>query len=252
MLSYLERNMLLQKTIERLGLKPNEARVYLAALNLGEATISEIAAKAQLPRTSAQVVIQNLQKEGLINFYVKRKRKYWIAENPEKLLAVLKEKGSALQDIMPQLQALRHDTGVKPTIKFYSGTDGIKNILNDIIETKHHILSLTSMENAVILLGESFRDFIERRYTHYLTVRFLTNRSPETLELKKRDNQELRHTKFLPDNFRIKNANFIYGDKVAIISLNTKLPVGIIIEDKDIASTQTMLFEVVWAQSTES
>lgn len=244
--------MHLQKTIERLGYSQNEAQVYITSLNLGEATISEIAQKAKIPRTSVQIIVHNLQKNGLINFYVKRRRKYWIAENPEKLLAAIKEHETTLKAVLPELQALRHDTGAKPTIKFYSGTDGIKNILDDIIETKRHILSLTSMEDAVILLSEDFRDFIERRYTRHLKVRFLTNRSPDTITLKKRDDKELRHTKFLPNNFKLKNANFIYGDKVAIISLNKKLPVGMIIEDKDIADTQTMLFEFVWAQSSES
>lgn len=244
--------MHVQKTIERLGLKPGEVQAYLASLNLGEATISEIAQKAQIPRTSVQIIVHNLQKRGLINFYIKRRRKYWIAENPEKLLTTLKEQEVALKEVLPELQALRHDTGIKPTIKFYSGIDGIKNILNDIIETKHNISSLTSMEDAVMLLSGDFSDFIERRYARHLKVRFLTNRSPDTIALKRRDDKELRHTKFLPDDFKLKNANFIYGDKVAIISLNKKLPVGIIIEDKDIADTQTALFEAVWIQSAES
>lgn len=244
--------MHIQKTIEQLGYGSNEAQVYLAALNLGEATISEIAGKAKIPRTSAQFIIQHLQKRGLINFYIKRKRKYWIAENPEKLLTALKEQETMLKEALPELQALRHDTGVKPVVKFYSGADGIKDILDNIIETKRHILSLTSMEDMMILLSENFRDFIERRYARHLKVRFLTNRSPETIALKKRDAQELRHTKFLSDDFKLKNANFVYGDKIAIISFNKKLPVGTVIEDEDIANTQTMLFEAAWDQSSES
>ncbi len=238
--------MHLQKSIEQLGYRPNEAKIYLSALNLGEAAISEIAQQAKIPRTTAQMLIQGLQKEGLMNFYLKKRRRLWLAENPEKLLIRLKEKEIFLKEVMPQLQALRHDTGVKPTIRFYGGTDGIKQILQDIIETKHHILSLTSLEDALLLLGENFKDFIKQRYTHYLRVRFLTKRHPETIELRKHDAEELRQTKFLPDDFPLKNANFIYGNKVTIFSLNKKLPVGIIIEDEDIVDTQTALFELAW------
>lgn len=238
--------MHLQKSIEQLGYKPNEAKIYLAALSLGEATISEIAQKAKIPRTTVQLLLLNLQRDGLINFYVKKRRRLWLAENPEKLLIRLKEKEVFLKEVMPQLQALRHDTGVKPTVKFYSGMDGIKQILRDIIETKHHMLSLTSLEDALALLEEDFEDFIKQRYTHYLRVRFLTKRHPETIGLKKRDAEELRQTRFLPEDFELKNANFIYGDKVAIFSLNKKLPVGVIIEDQDIVRTQSSLFELAW------
>lgn len=243
--------MHLRKTLEQLGFTGNASVVYLTALELGEATISEIAQKAGMPRTSCQTIIRELKQAGLLNFYAKRRRKYWIAENPEKLLIGLKEKEAALKEIMPQLQALRHDTGAKPTVKFYSGIAGIKLIFNDIIETKRHFVSLTSLEDALSLMGDEFHDFIERRHKHFLRVSFLTHRSPETEELKKRDNAELRHTRFLPENFNLKNANFMYGDKVAIISLNRKMPVGIIIEDADIAKTQVAIFEFIWAHSAE-
>lgn len=243
--------MHIQKTIEQLGFNSNETKVYLASLNLGEATISEIAQKAKIPRTSAQIAIQSLAKHGMMNFLIRRRRKYWIAENPEKLLIELKEKELSLKEIMPELQALRYDTGIKPTIRFYSGAEGVKLILDDIIESKRHILSLTSMENALELVSEDFRDFIAQRHKRYLRVRFLTNRSPETEALKNRDSEELRQTRFFPSGFELTNANFIYGEKVAIVSFNKKLPVGLVIEDKDIAKTYANLFEIAWKYSLE-
>ena len=243
--------MHLQKTIEQLGYSPNEVKVYFASLSLGEATITDIAQNAKIPRTNAQFIILRLYNSGLINFYIKRRRKYWIAENPEKLLTALKEKELFLKEALPEIQALRYDTGVKPTIKFFSGEENIRLIFQDIIETKHNILSLTSMEDALKLLGEDFQDFIIQRYKRHLRVKFLTNRGPETIALKKRNTEELREIRFLPEGFIVKNANFVYGEKVAIMSLNKKTPVGIIIEDKDIAHTQTMLFDTIWAQSDE-
>lgn len=243
--------MHIQKYIEQLGYRRNEVRVYLASLGLGEATISEIAEKAQLPRTSVQTIVGKLHRKNLLNFYLRRRRKYWVAENPEKLLIDFRAKEAALKEIMPQLHALHYDTGVKPTVRFFQGRAGIKQILDDIIETKHNMLSLTSIEDAMQLLGDDFKDFIERRYVRMLRVQFLTNRSPETEELKKRDAEELRQTRFLSDDFKLKNANFIYADKVAIISLNKKMPVGIIVEDGDLAETMTMLFLGFWKMRAE-
>lgn len=243
--------MHIQKTLEQFGYRSNEIKVYLAVLQMGASTISEVAGRVKIPRTSVQLIITSLQEKGLINFFIKRKRKYWVGENPEKIAIELKEKEAALKTIMPQLQALRYDTGVKPTIRLYNGIDGIKSILDDIIETKRPIRSLTSMEDAEKLLEDTFDDFIEKRHARFLRVQFLTHRSPKTEGMKKRDMEELRHTRFLPDGFTLKNANFIYGDKVAIISLNKKLPVGTIIEDRDVAETQNQLFEYIWIHSKE-
>lgn len=244
--------MRLQKSLEQFGYNTNEVKTYLASLSLGETTVTEIAAKARIPRTTCQHSITALQQEGLMYSLVKRRRKYWVAESPQKILLKLHEKEKTLKVILPELQALRYETGIRrPTIQFFRGKEGVSHVLDDIIETKHHILSLTPVKDTLILLDDDFQEFIERRYAHYLQVQLLTQKSTETVALKKRDAQELRQTRFLPDDFDIKNANFIYGDKVAIISLNKKLPTGIIMEDKDIADTQRTLFQFMWDQSSE-
>src|SRR3989338_10849813 len=97
----------LQKVIEELGYSPNEAKVYLAALVLGEAHVSDIAAKAKMPRTSVQVIVDNLHKDGLMNFYVQRRYKYWVAENPERLLANHKRREEAMRAALQELTAMR-------------------------------------------------------------------------------------------------------------------------------------------------
>src|SRR5579871_1592025 len=99
--------MHLQTTIRQLGYSENEAKVYLAALSLGETSVTELATKARLPRTSVQLVVEKLEQEGLLNPFLKRRRRYWVAENPEKLLIKLKEREGALKNILPELQGMR-------------------------------------------------------------------------------------------------------------------------------------------------
>ncbi len=99
--------MQIQKVIEGLGFSAKEAKVYLAALSLGECYISDIAEKAKLPRTSAEAIVEKLYKNGLMNFYVMRRYKYWIAENPERLLANLKMREATMEEAMPRLIAIK-------------------------------------------------------------------------------------------------------------------------------------------------
>lgn len=101
--------MQVQKIIEGLGYSANEAKVYLATLGLGEAHISDIAAKVKLPRTSTQVIVDKLHKDGLLNFYVQRRYKYWVAEKPERLLEGIKKREEAVREALPALSALKRE-----------------------------------------------------------------------------------------------------------------------------------------------
>lgn len=96
-----------QKVIEQLGYSPKEAKVYLASLRLGEAHISDIALKASMPRTTVQTIVNRLQKDGLMNFYVMRRNKYWVAQNPERFLDTLKKKEETIEDALPALKEMR-------------------------------------------------------------------------------------------------------------------------------------------------
>jgi len=96
-----------QKVIEQLGYTSKEAKVYLASLSLGESHISDIAAKVKIPRSTAQAIVDRLHEDGLMNFYIMRRYKYWVAENPERLLEKLKKREEAIAEALPKLSAIR-------------------------------------------------------------------------------------------------------------------------------------------------
>lgn len=242
--------MHLQKVIESLGYKRNEAKVYLAALSLGEAHISDIATKVKLPRSSVQVVIDKLHRDGLVNFYVRKRYKYWVAENPKHLLEKLRESEEEVLSAMPYLEALRHGESGKPSVKVFEGVEEIKLVYDDVIETKQHIAEIVPWDDWVHLLGRGFMDdFIEKRVRRFLRIRLLTPRTALTSALHSRDARELRQTRFIPKGLPINSTTFIYGTKVAIISLNKKLPTCILVDDPGVRDTLMIFFEELWERS---
>lgn len=96
-----------QKVIEQLGYTAKEAKVYLASLSLGEAHISDIAARVKMPRSSVQLIADKLHEDGLMNFYVMRRYKYWVAEKPARLLENLKRREEIIEGALPELSAIR-------------------------------------------------------------------------------------------------------------------------------------------------
>lgn len=245
--------MNIQKVIENLGYTRVEAKVYLAALGLGESHVSDIAKKVRRPLSSVQVVVNKLHADGLINFYIRKRYKYWVAENPSRLIARLHEREDAVQSILPQLEALRHGEGQKSRVKIFEGMEEIRQVYEDILETKMHILGIISRDDEIRLLGRSFmEDFIEKRIKHNLHIRLLIPKSTIATELHSRDARELRETRYMPNDADIKTTMLLYGEKVAIVSLNKELPMATLIEDADVYDTLVFFFEELWAWSVST
>ena len=60
----------------------------------------------------------------------------------------------------------------------------------------------------------------------------------------KTQKKEIRESKFI-SGLGFPTVTYIYGDKVAILSLEKDI-IGLIIENKDIANTQKQIFELLW------
>lgn len=241
--------MNISTTLNKLGLSNGEVAAYLAILELGESTISDISKKTQMPRSSCYNAVDSLISAELVNVLQIGARRFYKAGNPDKLLTTLKEKETALNEILPQLKSKHRSISNKPGLYFYEGVSGIKVALNDILAKQFPLLAITSIDDAVKIIGDHFFEFIKKRHEKHIRAKLLTHRSEESLKLKATDDLELRQTKFLPSIFEFKTASFIYGDRVAIMSLSEKNPYSFIIEDTHIAEMHRHLFEVVWNSS---
>jgi sugar-specific transcriptional regulator TrmB len=247
--------MQLQTVIEQLGYPPNQAKIYLASLRTGEATVTEIAVKVRIPRTTVSQVLELMQRRGLMHSYTKHNKRYWVAENPDKLELILKEREEAFQSILPNLHTLQKNArGEAPAIEVLTGVEQIQQIMEDIITTKHHIRSMVSWDDFIEYMGMQYiEDYIERRVAHSLQMRLITVRSDTSAKLKALDAKQMRHTRYLPNQIELRRvSNFIYGDKVAMISFNRKKPTGILLEDRDVVHAMDIYFESLWLQCSDN
>jgi sugar-specific transcriptional regulator TrmB len=244
--------MQIQKVIERLGFSSKEAKVYLASLSLGESRISDIAEKVKIPRSSAKIIADKLHREGLMNFFVMHRYKYWVAEDPVRLLEKLKERESALQTIIPKLISLRLMNNSKSSVNILRGAEEIKLVHEDIIATKQFIKAVIPWDEWINLLGYDYiKDIREIRTKHYLPLDMLVPKTENSLKIHTKDSKELRHTRFLPSSIQIDTAIFLYGSKTALISLH-KESTGIVIDDAGIKNTMSVFFEEIWNKSSSN
>jgi len=104
---YGEYTMQYRKVIEQLGYSPKEAKVYMTALRLGVALVSDIAQKAGMSRNGVQAIVDKLHADGLMSFYILRRYKYWSVQSPERLLTNLHQRAELVRTALPALTQMR-------------------------------------------------------------------------------------------------------------------------------------------------
>lgn len=142
-----------EKIIQELGLEETEAKVYLALLELGPATVSEITKKAGITRTLGYHVLEKLGWYGLVDQVSGRGAKIiFSAQHPQRLVQHIKNKKNQWQrtlekveNQLPQLVSL-YKIVDKPTIRYQEGVEGIKNIFEETLKSKSEILSIMDVD----------------------------------------------------------------------------------------------------------
>lgn len=239
--------MEIREILEQLDLEGKKADIYLASLELGGATVIEIAKKSGVKRTTCYDVLLDLIKKGLISETVKGKRKFYIGEDPEKIQKDLRKKEILFSEILPQLKSIHNTGGNRPKIRFYEGKEGLREVYNDTLKYLGEVVGFAS-EDVVRILGHDWAwDYMKRRKQNHLTARFIM---PETEfmknEVASNDQEQLRTSKLVdPKKYPFTIEINIYGfSKVALMS--SKEETGVIIESSEIYNTMKLIFELLW------
>jgi len=237
--------MSLKQILSHFNLDQKEASLYLASLELGIASARDIAKKAGIQRTYFYDLSDRLIKLGLLQQVKRTNKRLFIATDPDQLLELQKERLEELHQALPQLKAIYNTAGNKPKVFYYEGRDGIDQINYDSLRFKGELVGFTTPRFMTADEQKLHRDFINRRVSLGKKARIIGQLSPEVQDLKKRDKDELRETRMLPEQIFSSNVEIgIYSNRVFVA--NYKEEFGFIIEDSDFAKTMKYIFEIVW------
>lgn len=119
-----------------LGLSPNEAKIYDALLESGEATVGEISVAAKIHRRNTYDAINRLIEKGLCFEILSTTEHRYSAVDPDKLTELLAEKQTVLQQHLPDLKRRFHARSAKEEAYIYRGMASMKNIWRDILRVR--------------------------------------------------------------------------------------------------------------------
>mgnify|MGYP001601974204 FL=1 len=236
--------------LKKLGFSDKVAQVYLVLLCLGPSSVRNLAKKAEMNRGTVYEALKWLREQGLINFYEKDTKQYFVAEDPEKLRelvarqsAELKVADKKLQSVIPELKSLYDKGGERPTARYFEKGE-IRGILEDVLdrcatagEKEYRVYSDARIRE---YLYDGFESFSDARVAKGVAVKVIA--LGEGGELRGLDERKW---------LKIKNSTppytIIYPSNVAFISLDAKKElVGVVIDNEGVYETQKQIFDELW------
>ena len=241
----------IDQILAQIGLQETEAKFYLAALELGQASVRDIAAKAGISRTNAYDVFARLleQRAGTQVGAASKQdhaRCGRAAGAPSRAIRCAAQRSSTY--CCPSCRSLHNRSSGKPRVRFYQGLEGIKLVLDDTLTARDKkLLGILSMRDLYEVPGREWMDDLVRR-------RIEGGRFPARHPIAGQGHPEvwpestadLREVRFASRDFVFTMTSYIYDDKVAIIS-SRRENFAMTIESEEFAMMQRNLFEVFWA-----
>lgn len=209
-----------ENTLQELGLSPNEARIYEALLELGEAGVSSISTHTNIHRRNVYDAINRLVEKGFIVPVIDSKDRRYVPVEPNKFLEVVEDKKTRLQKILPNMQKLFEQKKNSEGIYIYKGIEGNNNVLRDILNTGETVYTIggkgiwanpPSSPHSEAFIKELKRKKIK------IYILFDANYKKEVIEAIKTTGQtDVITYRFLPEKYSSMAAVDIYKDRVAI------------------------------------
>ncbi len=233
------------------GLEEKETAVYLALLELGEATLSDIAKKAKVKRTTGYPTIESLHAKGLVGISKRKKRTFYFAQDPRVLETHLEEKKKKLGELLPFLLSLSGSFTKKPNIRYYEGVKGIEQVYNDtLLYPDQEMLAWTTSE-ALHEFSPDFlyKEYLPKRLNQKIWVRAIAADTKEMRTYQSEDQASLRTTRLVSaKEFPFDVEIDLYGRRnIAVMSFEEEF--GMIIESERLWRTLKSIFEISWMAS---
>ncbi len=245
-----------QNALKNIGLNQKESDVYFSLLTIGSGTVSEIAKKAGINRTTGYDILSSLSNKGLVVISGKEPKQEYRCENPDKILKFLKRDIEKRQEdyryaeiILPELKSI-YKTKARPQVKFYEGKEGLEEVYEDTLTATEPIRAYATVDDMHNALPNYFPKYYKRRASKGIAIRAIIPKTEIGEERGEKDKLEKRETAFVPpDKYYFSPEINIYDNKVMIASWREKL--GIIIESEEIADAMKKIFELSWDRAKE-
>ena len=256
---------MIENFLRSLGLSDNEIRVYLYLLTHGESIASVIAKRLDMKRATVYPVIESLEKQELISTFEKNGTMHFDAVEPEDIIHVCEQRVNQMQRIKEKAEGLHEEfknlreqgkmpkLEIRGKIKYFEGLDAVTSLINETLDEKAKEQLCYGLNTYHTELGgNDWESYTQKRVEKGMRVRSIQPDTPEAIEYKSRDAEELRETRLVPkEEFPGDSEINIIGDMIAMFTVKGKVPMGMKLYNKELAAAFRSLFELAWERAEE-
>jgi sugar-specific transcriptional regulator TrmB len=240
----------MKNVFKRLDFTDKETAVYLTLLEEGPSSLRRLAAATSLNRGTVYNILKGLMRRGIVRYYKTGRRQHFIAEHPDTLLGEaerqqqqLKVTVEQLKSALPELHSLYNDASDKPKVRYYEGTKGIRNILDDVLKT----LKSKKQKSYIAYSSVDMRPFLYKCYPEFTEKRIRAGINVDVISTGPGGRLcGLDRRKWITEDRASNTYIIVYADRTAYIVHHKRSSVGVLIESSSIADTHRCLFTALW------
>lgn len=231
--------------LQNAGLSMNEAKVYLALLDLGSATPTEIAKTAGIHRPNTYESIQSLIKKGAVMHIEKNNKKYYEAQDPEALLGLLNNQVQRFREILPKLKVKKEFANRKKSkAQIFEGLKAIQMTIYKFLEFKKPIfvygVPKDAAERMKYFIGQFHRERIAKKIPmHHIYNDDAPKRMLQLMNL------PYTKVKVLPKRFNSDVSTLICAHQLVLVHWQ-ETPTITVINNAALAESYVQYFKILW------
>lgn len=236
--------------LTQFGLDKKEIDLYLAGLVIGENSVTVLARKAGVNRSTAYAILRGLVKKGFFEEGFKFGKQTFRPTPPAQMTRRFERdqqrKIQSWTEGLPELEALTSRSIYEPKVKFYRGEDGMVKVYDEALRQKffHGMIDVNEMQSE--LLERYFWRVGATFMQAGFPCRDIVTDGERGREYKQRYETDLFHIKLAPASVGIASDLFCFQDKFSMISLAQDDFLIVTVESPTLAKTQLMFYEALW------
>ncbi|MBS3057990.1 MAG: hypothetical protein J4478_01145 [Candidatus Diapherotrites archaeon] len=230
--------------LTEIGLTQNEAKTYLALIELRSASAKQISEKSGIHKRNVYESLEKLMKKGLVASGIVSRSRHFEAANPEQLLSYLEEKEAKVKNLLLELKSKYLPEPANDEALIFRGINGIKAILQDMLKVKNDLYLIGSKGYWKTLpeLKFFFPQFENKRIKLGLKIKQIYDHE---LRNKRITKFKLGECKFFPPQYSTPIHIWIYGNRV-ISLFYADNPTAFMIKSQKIANGYKKYFNFMW------
>lgn len=241
------------EALKSAGLTDKEIVVYLDLLHNGESQTGKICERTRIPSSYIYTILNGLIAKGLVNYKPVNNIKVFRASDPDALAHLFEEKENQIKnekkeilDLVGKLKSIEPTESRFNDFKYFEGIRGIKALYSKIINSwksgDEYFIASAPLESFKKLDAFFMEIVHKKRIADKVKLKIIVNKNSEPWGVK-RAKMPLTEVRYLDIDTRTEYG--VLNEYFFLITYD-KEPYGLLIKDKNFASTYRTFFEILW------